>query len=139
MRITNDFYELSFSGCMLGLFEADFFLSASYGPFSSPSFQVRGSFKSDLFSQLEDLIEDVMEETANIASKAVDEAQSFLNGRVSDLRSAESAFRSAQNEVDNAEGIFDDAVREVNRLQDQLDGVCSTRSCSSGIQMYATS
>ena len=132
MRITNDSYEFSFSGRMLGLFEADLFISAPYGPFSSPSFQVRGSFKSDLFSQLEDLIESVMEKTADVASKAVDEAQSFLNSRVSDLRSAESAFQSARREVDNAEEIFNDAIREVNRLQDRLDRVCSRRSCSSG-------
>ena len=73
-----------------------------------------------------------MEKTADVASKAVDEAQSFLNSRVSDLRSAESAFQSARREVDNAEEIFNDAIREVNRLQDRLDRVCSRRSCSSG-------
>ena len=133
MRITNDFYEFSFSGCMLGLFEADLYVRAPYGPFSSPSFQVRGSFKSDLFSQLEDLIEDVMEKTADVASKAVDEAQNFLNGRVSDLRSAESVFHSARRELDDVEEIFDDAIGEVNRLQNRLDRVCSRRSCRSGI------
>lgn len=132
MRVTNDFFEFTFSGCMLGLFEADLYLFAPYGSISSPSFQVRGSFKSDLFSKIENLIEDVMEKTADIASKAVDEAQRFLAGRVTDLRSAESAFQSAQSDVDNAEEIFNDAIREVNRLQDRLDRVCSRRSCSSG-------
>ena len=133
MHVTNDLYKFSFSGCMLGLFEAELYISAPYGPLSSPSFQVNGFFKSDLFSQIEDLIEDVMEKTADIASKAVDEAQRFLDGRVSDLRSAESAFQSARNEVDNAERIFNGAIEEVNRLQDRLDRVCSRRSCSSGM------
>ena len=132
MRITNDGYEFTFSGCMLSLFEVDLSLSAPYGPFSLAPFQVSGSFKSDLFSQIEDLIKDVLEKTADAASTAVDEAQDFLNGRVSDLRVAESAFESARSEVDNAEQIVDSAVREVNKLKDRLDRVCSKRSCSSG-------
>ena len=131
LRITNDMYDFTFSGRLLDLFEVDLSLSAPYGTFSSAHFQVHGSFKSDLFSQIEDLMENVMEEAANVASAAVDEAQSFLNGRISDLEAAESGFRSAQNELNNAEQIFDDAVREVNNLRDRLDSVCSTRSCGS--------
>ena len=131
LRITNDMYDFTFSGRLLDLFEVDLSLSAPYGTFSSAHFQVHGSFKSDLFSQIEDLIENVMEEATNVASAAVDEAQSFLNGRISDLEAAESGFRSAQNELNNAEQIFDDAVREVNNLRDRLDSVCSTRSCGS--------
>lgn len=132
MRITNNTYEFTFSGRMLSIVEVDLFLSAPYGPFSLAAFQVSGSFKSDLFSQIEDLIKDVLEKTANAASRAVDEAQDFLNGRVRELRSAESALESARRKVDDAERIFDSAVSKVNELKDRLDRVCSKKSCRSG-------
>ena len=135
MRIRNDI-EFTFSGRMLSLFEADLVLSAPYGAFSSAGFEVRGSFKSDLFSRIEDLIKNVLEKTANAASRAVDEAQDFLNGRVRELRAAESALERARGKVDDAERIFDSAVREVNELKDRLDRVCTKRSCRSGEKCF---
>ena len=136
MRITNNNYEFTFSGRMLSLFDVDLFVSAPYGPFSLQAFQVSGSFKTDLFSQIEDLIKDILEKTADAASRAVDEAQDFLNGRVSELRAAESAFESARKKVDDAERIFDSAVRGVNKLKDRLDRVCTKKSCSSGEKCF---
>ena len=118
---------------MLTLFEADLYLSAAYGLFTSAEYSVKGSFKNDLLSQIEDLTKAILQETANIASAAVDEAQNFLDARNGDLENAKDIFRAAQSGLDVAEDVFNAAISEVNRLENRLNSVCRTRSCSSGI------
>ena len=133
LRVTNDKYEFSITGRMLTLFEADLYLSAAYGLFTSAEYSVKGSFKNDLLSQIEDLTKAILQETANIASAAVDEAQNFLDARNGDLENAKDIFRAAQSGLDVAEDVFNAAISEVNRLENRLNSVCRTRSCSSGI------
>ncbi len=57
LRITNDQYQMSIEGRMLGLFQASLEITASYGSIRSASFRVRGTFKSDLCNRVKRIIE----------------------------------------------------------------------------------
>ena len=135
MTITNTQYQFDIQGNMLGLFTANLHIAASYGNINDASFQVRGSFSNNLYSAIENEIRNVLQGAANTASEAFDNAQAALDNARAVLNSANSELERGRDDIRNAQAAFDDAQREVARLRNEVDSICSTRSCGSGKYM----
>ncbi len=60
---------------MLNLFQADLFISASYGNIAQASFKVSGHFRNDLYDNVEDKIKNTLQDSANQARDAISSAQ----------------------------------------------------------------
>ena len=132
MRITNTHYVFEIEGNMLGLFQANLHIAASYGSIHDASFRVRGSFTNNLYGIIENRIRSTLEGAAELASEAFAVAQRGLDDARNALIHANSELESGRDEVRRAQAAFDDAVNEVANLRRRLDNVCSTRSCGSG-------
>ena len=117
---------------MLGLFTASLQVAASYGNINEASFQVRGSFTSNLYSIIENEIRDVLQGAANAANEAFNNAQAGLNTAREALTSANGNLEHGRDVVRTAQAAFDDAQREVGRLTNEVNSACSTRSCGTG-------
>ena len=132
LTITNTQYIFSIEGKFLNLFDASLRIFASYGDIRTASFQVQGSFTNNLYSTLENLIKNVLSAAASEATSAFNDAEQELNSAKDSLNSARNTLEDARNEVNQAQGAFDAAVAEVNRLKNEVDSICSTKSCGSG-------
>ncbi len=134
LKITNTNYEFSLSGRMLNLFQADLFISASYGSISRASFQVSGHFRNDLYDMVEDKIKNTLQNSANQATAAINSAQNKVNQEQGKFDSAIKSLQSAQRKVDSANAAFNSAVRELQKAQDNVNKVCTIKRCNSGKQ-----
>ena len=134
LRITNTNYEISLSGRMLSLFEASLFISASYGSISQLSFQVRGSFRNDMYAQIERRIRETLQSSANEATSAISRAQDAVNRQQAHFESANRDLQSAQRDVESARGAFNTANQQLQSARDQVNSVCRIRHCDSGKQ-----
>ena len=132
LTITNTQYIFNIRGRMLNLFEASLHIAASYGNIQQATFQVQGSFTNNLYDTLENLIKNTLQSAGNTASSHLESAQQELDRVRGVLNSAKSALKAGQDKVDSAQSAFDSAVAEVNRLRNEIDSICSTRSCGSG-------
>ena len=132
LTITNTEYIFNIEGKFLNLFDASLRIYASYGSIQTASFRVQGSFTNNLYSTLENLIKNVLDAAADDATQAFDAVQRELDDATDTLNSARNALDDARDEVDKAQSAFDDAVAEVASLRNDVDSICSTRSCSSG-------
>ena len=132
LTITNTQYIFNIQGRILNLFEASLHIAASYGNIQQATFQVQGSFTKTLYDTLKNLIKNVLQSAGNTASSHLESAQQELDQVRGVLNSAESALKAGQDKVDSAQGAFDSAVAEVNRLRNEIDSICSTRSCGNG-------
>ena len=132
LRITNSQYEFQTEGRMLNLFQATLQIAASYGNISTANFDVHGSFKSDLYSTLKDLVTRAIQRSSDEATSAISSAQEAVDRQRQVFEDADRELRNAQREVDRANGVFDDAVREVNNVRNRLNSACQIRNCGSG-------
>ncbi len=131
LRITNTNYELSFSGNMLNLFQANLFISASYGSLSQASFQVRGSFRNDLFDRIQTEIQNTLQNSANEASAAIGSAQNAVNSQRGKFDDANRVLESGKRDVASANSAFNSAVSSLNSAQNTVNGLCSLSNCGS--------
>ena len=130
--ITNEVYEFTIEGKMLNLFQASLTIYAPYGSINTASFRVAGYLRNDIFDKLQNLVKDALENSANAATAAIDEAQQVIDEQRASFDQANDNLENAQNEVNRAQTAFDDAVNEVNRVQGEVDGICTIQSCGSG-------
>ncbi len=129
LRITDTSYEYSISGKMLRLFEADLFISASYGSISQASFQVSGTFRSDLYDKVEDLIKKTLDESAKEATDAISSAQDTVDKQQKKFDDANDDLKSAQKAVDKANDDFDSAQNDLDKAENYLTSVCKIKKC----------
>ena len=132
LTITNTQYIFNIQGRMLNLFDANLNIAASYGNIQQATFQVQGSFTNNLYDALENLIKNSLNSAGQTASSHLEAAQRELDRVRGVLNRADSALQAGRRKVDDAQGAFDSAVSEVNRLRNEIDSICSTRSCGSG-------
>ena len=132
LSITNNGYSLQFEGRMLNLFQAILTVSAPYGSIISASYRVRGTFRSDLYSAIENSISNVVQTVSDEAIRIVNGQQLDLDNARQISEEANRALDAAQGEFDRAQGAFDNAVREVDRLSREVDNICHIRGCGSG-------
>ena len=132
LSISQQSMSLSFQGSILGIVDANVTLSAPViGSFSSAEFQVSGSFSSNIFEIVEDAIRDAADIAANAASSALGAAQDLVDLKREALQAASRGLESARGTLSSVQRRFDEAVREVNKLIDRVDGICRIRSCGS--------
>jgi hypothetical protein len=134
--VTNTQYIFSIQGRMLNLFEANLHIAASYGNIQRATFQVQGSFTNTLYDTLENLIKNTLSSAGDTASSHLEAAQGELNRVRGVLNGAQSALSTGQDKINDAQSAFDSAVAEVNRLQNEVNSICSTRSCGTGEDYY---
>ena len=132
LTITNTEYIFDIQGKMLNLFDASLHISASYGNIEQATFQVQGSFTNNLYDVIEDLIKDGLNIAGQAASAAFDAAKAELDRLNGALNGAKNALQAGRDELDRAQGAFDAAVAEVRRLENEVNSICSIRSCGSG-------
>lgn len=132
LSITNSGYSFNIEGRMLNLFQAELTIRAPYGNLLSAQYEIRGSFKSDFFSRIENSIISVAERVADEANAIVDGLQRDVENARRIFGEADRALQSAQEEFNRAQSVFYNGVREVDRLRRQLDSVCHIRSCGNG-------
>ncbi len=135
LRITNSKYELSISGRMLNLFQADLMLSAAYGDLSQTSFRVKGSFRNDLGNKIEQKIMQVFQDSATKATQAINTARNKVNEQQSKFDSVVRSLQSAKTAVKNANSNFNSAEKKLKDAQDYVNGLCTIKSCSQGISI----
>ena len=132
LTITNTQYVFNIQGKMLDLFEANLYITASYGNIHQATFQVQGSFTNTLYDTLENLIKNTLSSAGETASSHFEAAQRELDQVRGAFNSAERALKAGQDRVNNAQRAFDAAEAEMNRLKNEVNSVCSTRSCGTG-------
>ncbi len=130
--VTSTSYELSVEGKMLNLFESSLTIYASYASISTATYRVQGSFRNELFSVLEGIVMNALQNAADEATLAITQAQDKVNSKKKDLDDANTEIAQAQQEVDSANSAFDNAVAEVQSWQSQINSVCTIQSCGSG-------
>jgi hypothetical protein len=130
--VTNTQYIFSIQGRMLNLFEANLHIAASYGNIQRATFQVQGSFTNTLYDTLENLIKNTLSSADDTASSHLEAAQRELDRVRGVLNGAESALRAGQDKVNDAQSAFDSAIAKVNRLQNEVNSICSIKSCGTG-------
>ena len=79
MSITNDGYSFHIEGRVLNLFQATLSVSAPYGVIMSAPFRARGTFRSDLYSAIEESISNVFQTVSDEANQIVDRLQRELD------------------------------------------------------------
>ncbi len=132
LRITNNQYQMSIEGRMLGLFQASLEITASYRNIRSASFRVRGTFKSDLCNRVKGIIEDALRSSSEQATRAIDAAQREVNKKKAILDDATRELSGAQAELDRCQRKFDNAVAELEKARADVRGVCTPPTCRSG-------
>ena len=135
LRISNDKYEVHVQGRILGLFQANLEIYASYGSIETASFGVKGSLGIDLCDQIKGLIEDAIQSIANVATAAIDAAQDVVDSKKAVLDEAKRELDQAQAEVDRCQRKFDAVVEKLEEARRALRGVCSPPNCGSGKQI----
>ena len=132
LRITNSEYRFSISGKLLNLFESDLEITAAYGDIHSASFRVRGSFGSDLFNRIADLVDNALKESIEEATTAITAAQLKLDSARGHFNAANRELSNAQHHVDAANADFDTAVRTLRSAQADVRGFCTPPNCRDG-------
>ena len=129
LRISNDGYDISLYGSLLGLFEAQVHLHASYGDPQRASFEVTAYLRNDFF----DYIARKVRELGDAAKSFVD---TVLCSFKEALKFADEAFGRAANALDAAlkplrywRARFNAAAAEVARWRNQLSRLCQFRNC----------
>ena len=136
LRITNNQYQMSIEGRMLGLFQANLEITASYGSIRSASFRVRGKFNSDLCNRVEGIIENALRKSAEEATRAITDAQRVVNEKKAVLDDANRKLTKAEAEVDRCQRKFDNAYAALGRARADLRGVCTPPTCHRGKSYY---
>ena len=132
MEITDSTYTFSTSGRMLGLFEAELNVTAPSGSLPLAPFAVSGRFRADLSNGVEQRVRQVLEESANIATRLIGDAQEVVAAQQGVFDHAVGGLQSAQREVDDANSAFDNAERRLREARDHVNSVCSLRNCGRG-------
>ena len=132
LTITNTQYVFNTQGKIFDLFEANLYITASYGNLHQATFQVQGSFTNTLYDTLENLIKNTLSSAGETASSHLEAAQRELDRVRGAFNSAERALKAGQDRVNNAQSAYDAAEAEMKRLKNEVNSVCSTRSCGTG-------
>lgn len=120
-------------GKILGIVDASLTVYSAHGvSFSSSNFQVRGSFKSKIFSTIENIIKNTAAKAADVAKAALNRAQNYLTSKSSAYRQASNKLSYARRKVTQALNKFKNAERTVNRWKSRVNSACRERSCGSG-------
>ena len=139
LLITSQKYELEVTGKFLHLFEAHLRIYAQYSKsITSGSFMVEGWFKSDLFDRISNAVRNGLKKSADEADKHISRAQNKINAEKAKFDAAWNKLENAKRKVDDAQGAFDRAIDKVNNARRKVDGICSYRSCGSGMLLYFT-
>ena len=134
LLITSSKYQLEITGKFLKLFEARLIVAAQYSKsITKGSFLVEGWFKNDLFDKIAKMVRDALTKSANEADRHIKNAQNKINAEKAKFDSANAKLGSAKRKVDDANRAFDAAIGKVNNARRKLDGVCSYKSCGSGM------
>ncbi len=131
LRITNSEYEFQFQCKMLNLYEASLRISASYGDISSASFQVQGSFRTDLCDELQNRVIRAIQLSSEEATSAISSAQQAVDSKRRVFEDADGELSNALSAVEGANSALDTAVTEVKNFKDRLSSVCHIRNCGS--------
>ena len=134
LLITDKKYEVEIERKILNLYEARLRIFAQYSKsITSRSFEVEGWFKNDLFDKINTALRDGLQKSADEANKHIKNAQKKIDVAKGKFDKAKAELHNAKRDVDKAQGSFDAAVAKVNDVRRKLDGICSYKSCKSGI------
>ena len=134
LLITSSKYQLEITGKFLKLFEARLIIAAQYSKsITKGSFLVEGWFKNDLFDKIAKMVRDALSKSANEADKHIKDAKNKINREMAKFDSAISKLKSAKRKLDDAKRAFSIAKVQMNDAHRKVDGVCSYKSCRSGM------
>lgn len=129
LEVSDDGFDISLSGRLQSLFEAQLLLHASYGNPRTASFGVTAYLKNDFFNYIAEKVR----ELGNAAKSFVD---TVLRPFKEALKFADESFGRAAKSLDAAlkplrywKARFDAAASEVAHWRRQLSRICTLRNC----------
>ena len=131
LRITNSKYEFFIRGKILHLFDVSLYISANYRKLSSAHFRVKGSFRNDLFHQIERYVTGTLSHSAKKATAVIKVAIRKVNSKKAVFNRAIARLERARRKVNAAKHKFHRAANKVRDTQIRLHRKCRIRSCGS--------
>ena len=111
LRITNSQYVMTVTKPFFG-FQATLTIHASYGSLKQASFGVHGELSAEWLNKLASDVQAAVKKGADEATRKI---------------------AAAQAKVDEAKKPFDSAASKLRDAQNKVNGLCSIKSCGSGI------
>ena len=132
LLISNSGFEVSVSGSIFGVLEAELCVYSSFGNLLNSEFRVSGRLRLNILKKLEEGVLSVLRKVAEVADRIFSAAQERLKEGKKVFDKAVAALRDAEREVRNARSKVADARRKLDGLRHRLDSLCKFRSCKRG-------
>ena len=137
LSISSTNYEVFIAGNFLNLFQASLRISAGYSKsITGSSFEVEGTFKSDLFDKIARAVRDGLKKSADEADKHISAAQNKIRAAQAKLDNTINSLEDKKRKIDDAKRSFDSAIAKVEGARRKVDGICRIKSCGSGEKPY---